>query len=450
MQTVKSDVYNRLSSMNAPGKPPAAPDGAAPASEFHNDPRWHLVERILSTPPFQKSANLHGLLSYLARHSIQGKTEALTERQIGIAVLGKPPGYSPAEDSAVRVHVRQLRLRLHEYFALEGRDEPFRVDIPKGSYALEFHAADTEVPSNPGSPPPRPLPVEPPKSRWRDLLLGVALVCALICAAGWYRAAHTGTHIAVPWPLNAVMQADRQTHIVVSDGNLSTLRLLDPKEITLEEYLQPGFREDLAPRGLDAGMMRMMAFISRSELTSFADAAVVATMAKLAGPAAGQVSLSWAGSLDRRDLEDGNFIFVGSSISNPWVALFADKLNFEMVEEGVGGYMYFRNRAPRSGEQQTYQALVSTGSMGDDYATISVLPAPSGQGNVMILQGLRQEGTEALSLLLTDPGGRAALEAAVQKEAGRSPYFEALIRARAVAGAPVSSIDIVAARRVQP
>jgi hypothetical protein len=65
-----------------------------PESDFRSDSRWHLVERILLTGPFQKSTNLHALLSYLAEYSILGKADALTERQIGMAVFGKPTGYS--------------------------------------------------------------------------------------------------------------------------------------------------------------------------------------------------------------------------------------------------------------------------------------------------------------------------------------------------------------------
>jgi hypothetical protein len=38
------------------------------------------------------------------------------------------------EDSSVRVHARQLRLKLHEYFDGEGREEPMIVEIPKGAY----------------------------------------------------------------------------------------------------------------------------------------------------------------------------------------------------------------------------------------------------------------------------------------------------------------------------
>ena len=50
----------------------------------------------------------------------------------------KPSNYSPLEDSSVRVHVRQLRLKLHEYFNEEGRNEPVILEIPKGSYAPVF------------------------------------------------------------------------------------------------------------------------------------------------------------------------------------------------------------------------------------------------------------------------------------------------------------------------
>src|ERR1700761_8868383 len=111
------------------------------SEKLRSDPRWQLLSRILLTEPFQKSHRLPALLCYLAEHSIQGRLEDLTEQRIGIAVFGKPAGYSPAEDSSVRVHVRQLRLRLHEYFAREGRDEPMRVDVPKGSYELVFESA---------------------------------------------------------------------------------------------------------------------------------------------------------------------------------------------------------------------------------------------------------------------------------------------------------------------
>jgi len=56
----------------------------------------------------------------------------LTEQHIGNALFHKPSDYSPLEDSSVRVHVRQLRLKLHEYFNEDGRNEPIILEIPKG------------------------------------------------------------------------------------------------------------------------------------------------------------------------------------------------------------------------------------------------------------------------------------------------------------------------------
>jgi hypothetical protein len=436
--------------MSLAQKLPDAPKSNEPVrADIRNDPRWGLIERILVTPPFLKSAYLHGLLSYLAENSIRGRADSLTERHIGIAVFGKPPGYSPAEDSAVRVHVRQLRLRLHEYFAQEGRSEAHRVDIPKGSYALEFEE-ELSPPAAAATARLVEVPHEAPRRarvQLRDLFLWAAVACAVVCGLGWFHSARQVMHSAAPWPLNSVVQPGRQTTVVVSDANLSTLRFLAPKEISLDDYLAPDFRESLLPLHTSESYSRMLTYISHSELTSFADVAVVAAISKAVGAASEQISLTTARDFDRRDFEKGNYIFVGSAISNPWVSLFYDRLNFQVVEDGIGGRMYFRNRNPLPGEQAEYEGLASTGSAGDDFATISLLPGSMGQGNLLILQGLRQEGTEALGALLADPSDRAQLESAVRKAVNDSPYFEALVRVRAVAGAPVSFM-IVATRAI--
>ena len=419
------------------------------ATDIRSAPQWRLVERILLTSPFQKSANLHGLLSYLAECSILGRFDALTERQIGEAVFGKPAGYNPADDSAVRVHVRQLRLRLHEYFDQEGRHEIERLDIPKGSYLLEFHSSEPETKRL------SPSASAPPavnKKTWRvairEVLFWTAIAAAIVCAFGWRRAARMAAPAPVPWPLNAMIQPDQQTRIVVSDSS-TMLRQLGNQEITLDQYLRPGFRESMIPPRLDANFSRLVNYISDSQLTSFADLMVYSNLKKLAGPLDNQIVITSARDLDRRDLERGNYVFVGGPTSNPWVLLFADQLNFQEVEDGIGGKMYFLNKKPLPGEQNVYQGLTQTGAGGQDYATISLLPGSMGQGNVLILQGLRQEGTEALGELLANPDDRAQLERALANHGDpqHSPYFEALIRAEAVAGAPVS-IQIVTVRTI--
>ncbi|HWE85582.1 MAG TPA: hypothetical protein VG267_11605 [Terracidiphilus sp.] len=419
---------------------------------LRSDRRWQLVERILLTGPFQKSANLHTLLRYLAEHSIRNESPFLAERQVGIAVFGKADDYSPAEDSAVRVHVRQLRLRLHEYFAVEGRHEELIADIPKGSYLVEFHPAEADA-----RPAPAPVAVLAPapvrsasrRIQIRDLLLLLVTSAAVFFGIAWYRAAHRSNDQPVPWPVSAVIQPGQDTHIVVSDGN-SMVRLLANHEITLEEYLQPGFRSSLIPKRADAGMSRLLNYIANSQLTSLADLAATSSLMRLA-PEHAHVMVTSASALNERELEDGNFVFLGSPTSNPWVSLFADQLNFQVVEDGVGGRMYFRNKKPLPGEQATYEGLSQTGSAGEDYGTISLLATGDGRGQVLILQGLRQEGTEALAELLSDPDKRLQLmrALAIDGDPKTPDYFEALVGTHAVAGAPVS-FSIVATRKISP
>jgi hypothetical protein len=153
-----------------------------------------------------------------------------------------------------------------------------------------------------------------------------------------------------------------------------------------------------------------------------------------------------------RDLEAGNFVFVGSPSSNPWVSYFQDKLNFQEGEGRVGESLkFFRNAHPKPGEQTTYQGLAFTGSSGEDYATISLLPLANGRGSVLILQGLQQEGTEAAGLFLADGGNRQKLQQALgfSGSPAQPVYFEVLIRTQAVAGAP-NATSIVATRVMNP
>jgi hypothetical protein len=421
-------------------------------AELKCDARWQLIERILLTDPFKKSTRLPGLLSYLAERSIRGNLNELTEQRIGITVFGKPADYSPAEDSAVRVHVRQLRLRLHEYFDSEGRNETLILDIPKGSYSLVFHSGLRESASLIEIPVIAPV-ADPKKiSIWmRQVFPWFAMTAALICALGWYRA-HTIMQKSqrLPWPLNAIVQDDQKTTVVVGEGNLM-LRLAAAKEISLQEFLNRDYLKNLITPGMPENEARLINYISSSQLTSYANVFVATTLVRLTGPHGDQLVIRGASDLNPRDLEHGNFIFIGSSSSNPWVSLFEDKLNFEIIEAIVGERSYFRSKKPRPGEQSVFQGLEHADSEGEDFATISLLPNSRGPGNVLILQGLSHEGTEAAGLLLADPSDRAKLEQAVGvREDSRNPtYFEALIRTRAVAGAPVS-VDIVSTRIIKP
>ncbi len=427
------------------------------ADDLLADERWQLVQRIVSSPPFQKSTRLRDLLQFISEQTIHGNAHELTEQHIGNALFHKPSDYSPLEDSSVRVHARQLRLKLHEYFNEEGRNEPLILDIPKGSYAPVFRTVlkTADLPAAIAS---TLIPV----MAWRRRATVPWAICGILtmlCAVLSYRVITHRTAAAVPattslsWPSSQIFDARHQTIIVVADSNYGMYRILASQQGSLDQYLRRDFLRSTPLSKIGEADSRLSEYISNSTLTSFADVADVISLLKMAGGLQSQVSVRYPRELRMRDLDHNNYIFIGSPGSNPWVTLLQDKLNFRESETVVGkSAKVFLNKNPLPGEKPEYEGLRWTGTMGEDYATISLLPNVTHDGSVLAFQGLQQEGTEAAGRFLADDENRRQLMTALGISASESIsqniWFEALIRSRTVSGAP-NSTTLVAVRRIR-
>jgi hypothetical protein len=423
--------------------------------DFPDDERWQLVQRIAASPAFQKTVRLRDLLIYLAGQALSGSTHNLTEQKIGHAVLGKPADYSPMEDSSVRVHVRQLRLKLHEYFDLSGQAEPLTIEIPKGSYVPLFHPrlGNGEASQSFSG---RPRPRLGFMSIFPWALTGaLAVLCVVLLAGRHSHEAPVSSHSSAedslpPWPLSEVFDATHRTDIVTADANYGMLCIIRNHFGTLQDYLRPGFPQDFLPRSAGAAPSLLTGYIQGSLLTSFADVADATDLFRLAGGDQSHVCVLSARDLRLRDLETGNYIFLGSDTSNPWVSLYEPRLNFVEVAKKVIGGMFFVNRKPLPGEPQVYPGGDCTREGCIDYGTISLVRNQENSGNVLILQGLQQEGTEAAGNFLADPDKRRALYHALgfSQPPKKPVYFEAVIRTEAIGSAP-RSVAIVATRLIQ-
>src|SRR5580700_7484689 len=113
---------------------------------------FQQIDKLINSHSLRGSESLCKLLRYLAEHSLDHPGSALKEYQIATEVLGRPAGFDPQSDSTVRVQAGRLRVKLSEYYAHEGVDDPIVVEIPKGSYALTFHLRAPKVGVQPLSP----------------------------------------------------------------------------------------------------------------------------------------------------------------------------------------------------------------------------------------------------------------------------------------------------------
>ncbi len=110
--------------------------------------RLALLDRVSRSPQLRRASRLRELLLYIGKQSIElGKTE-LHEQEIGTAVFGRPPHYDTSQDNIVRVNATELRKRLESYFATDGTDEIWVLEIPRGGYCPVFSRRKVPVPAS--------------------------------------------------------------------------------------------------------------------------------------------------------------------------------------------------------------------------------------------------------------------------------------------------------------
>ncbi|MEP7363833.1 MAG: hypothetical protein ABI972_11305 [Acidobacteriota bacterium] len=97
-----------------------------------------LLRRILASKQFAHADNLKRILLYLVERSTSPLSPPPKEYEIAVYAMNRPPTFDPATDPIVRVSLGNIRERLNAFFGTEGRDEPLRLEIPKGRYRAIF------------------------------------------------------------------------------------------------------------------------------------------------------------------------------------------------------------------------------------------------------------------------------------------------------------------------
>jgi adenylate cyclase len=101
------------------------------------------LERIVSSREFSGADRACAFLKFVVEETLQGRASQLKGYTIAVEVFGRPPDFDPAHDPVVRIQAGRVRRALDRYYLFSGRDDPIRIEIPRGRYVPVVTSAPT-------------------------------------------------------------------------------------------------------------------------------------------------------------------------------------------------------------------------------------------------------------------------------------------------------------------
>ncbi|HEY3442980.1 MAG TPA: hypothetical protein VGK29_19625 [Paludibaculum sp.] len=416
-------------------------------------PQVELVQRILASKPFRRSARQRELLEFLCQRAFGPDDAEIHEQEIGIRVFGRRPGYETSQDNIVRVNVSELRKKLEEYFREDGAAEPIILEIPRGNYTpVRLPRPQAEIAPPPAAAAEQEEPPPPPRSR-APLAIIALLSLACLALTAWNvllrreLAAHSAPGVTPLW--SQFFTPTRETDLIVADSCLSFYTDLVKRPIPLHDYLSRRFlTQDLATIR-DAEQRRTLDLLMTRRYSSYADIEAVERITRLAALDGKPVTVQYARDYPTQRLQTSNLIIIGSKRSNPWAENFESQLNFRIEYDPDTGGNLVANLHPAPGESPVYRVISRIADIRESLAVIAYIPNTRRTAGVILLAGTGMSGTEAALEPFLSPESFARIESALPRRTSpRVPYFEALIRAQAVGGA-AQSFEVLGTRIIQ-
>lgn len=397
---------------------------------------------VLGSEVLARSEQLRAFLSYVCEEEIEGRGGELTEYWIGIHALGRPPDYSPLEDSSVRTRAYELRQRLQRYYESENPEAPLRIELPKGSYAPRFISGKGTEPAEPGDGAAglKP-PFEPPRKTaflrgwWGGLLIGVLLVSSVGVAWNrWQFRSSLEPAIRKSWA--PIIKTNREVLIVVATQlQLQVTPYLAFTKVGTPKYPAP---DELYPlfsefRDLPVGAKLQMTPVQKTTNMGSTEALVKVVR-----------TLDLLGSANRvlpetnaplRAIRNQGAVLFGS----PWYSRAAGTLLERtpwtiQLDQATGtlglvgrGRMTGKNYLPRFGSRREYREV---------FGLLSVLPndeVETGAHTIAVFSGLTSVGLHGAAAFFTSEESMRDLSARFRRE-GLTAWpraYQVVVRCRA-------------------
>lgn len=424
--------------------------------------RSHLDE-IINGAAFKGSHRCQAFLKHVVELALHGDPADLRERSIGVALFGRSAAYDTADDAIVRVTASDVRKRLLQHYGNTGAQSKIRINLPSGSYVPEFcfipasalGSLDPPVvePADTGA---IPHPMLPDKRRawsrrWRVPAAAVLLVCVAACA--WWavkRWVPSGSSDSLM--VAAFQGTPRVAQVIVADDALVLIQVLLDRRFTLEEYENLTYL-NVPEVALKKDLLRFWGSLSTRQITNVGDLQNANRIAGDLQARGWDVTIRQARQMHARSFRSGNFVILGSSLSNPWAVLFpADESNFPFDElPRPGKPEVILNRRPLKNEPAKYEVHLDTRTGKKiTFARVYLLDNTAHSGRVLVVAGQSMSATEMAGELLLRKDSTAHVRRLLGLRPSESlPDLEMVLRV-SEQNEVGDSVEVVACRKINP
>jgi hypothetical protein len=406
---------------------------------------FQQIDHITKSHSLRGSESLCKLLLYLAKQALDNPDAPPKEYQIATEVYGRSADFDPQSDSTIRVQAGRLRMKLAEYYAAEGANDPIVVKVPKGSYHLIFesrHFATQPTLMSPGPEVVAGAPLDVVPIRWKVAVVSLAacLTVALVSLGSllWNRGK----------PANMVTASQQPTQ---------------PASGPLAEFWRPFTSAAEEPWVIFSNA----AFVGRPETgmryynsqqdtktsvydhyTGVGEVLAVHALDDAFSSLGRKIRVKRGSLFSLDDASNTNLIFVGSPSENlslhdiPGTQEFV----FQRVPSGARkGDLSIVNRHPEANEPTTFLASPSGAELTEDYAVIGLVPGVAPNLYVMILAGTTTFGTQGAVEFVSRADSVERLLRQMPGSGNGMRPFEALVRVKIARGVPLEG-ELVALR----
>jgi hypothetical protein len=205
-----------------------------PETELDRELIRQELANVLGSSHFCNSKRYPALLIYVVETTLNGNTDRIKERTLGVEVFHRTPDYDTNSDTVVRYTAGEVRKRLALYYHEKEDRSGVQIVLPTGSYVPEFyrtelhaegqHASSSTSAAQPAGFAPAPvvaaIPASEGNSRPRRFVLpamAIALAAVGLAIFFWSRTPHRQTSLDRFW---GPVLSERASPALISVGSV--------------------------------------------------------------------------------------------------------------------------------------------------------------------------------------------------------------------------------------